>query len=140
MDIIMKYFLGLLRCVTLQVYFNAMNFETEVEEQPPNGLMLKSKSSRKSSHRHRSKKSLRRSTAIYVLIDKMIASQAASNERLAALEERRLLLDKELEEKRLEADQRRQEAQREHELRLLSTMAQQMSNVLKVILVSRTRS
>ena len=58
--------------------------------------------------------------------------QAGCTERLAALEERRMLLDKELEEKRLEAEGRRQEAQRQHELRLLSTMAQQMANVLKV--------
>jgi len=87
---------------------------------------MKSKANKKSRHRKRSR------SAVYVLIDKIIASQTASNERFAALEERRLLLDKELEEKRLEADARRQEAQREHELRLLSTMAQQMANVLKV--------
>ena len=69
------------------------------------------------------------------MIDKIIAAQATSNERFAALEERRLQLDKELEEKRLEADARRQEAQRQHELRLLSTMAQQMANVLKVSII-----
>ena len=43
-----------------------------------------------------------------------------------------MLLEKELEEKRLDAEVRRQEAQRQHELRLLSTMAQQMACVLKV--------
>ena len=42
-------------------------------------------------------------------------------------------MDKELEEKRIEAEARRQEAQRQHELRLLSTMAQQMACVLKVV-------
>lgn len=42
------------------------------------------------------------------------------------------MIDKELEEKRIEAEARRQEAQRQHELRLLSTVAQQMGNILKV--------
>jgi hypothetical protein len=45
---------------------------------------------------------------------------------------RRLLLDKELEEKRIEAEAHRQEAQRQHEIRLLSMMSQQMACVLKV--------
>lgn len=107
------------------------------------------KPSRKRKHSHS-----KRHSAIYVLIDKVIAAQSAANERYAALEERlynknnfwrvviirltcvtlirRLLLDKELEEKRIEAEAARQEAQRQHELRLLSTMAQQMACVLKV--------
>jgi hypothetical protein len=42
------------------------------------------------------------------------------------------LLDKELEEKRIEAEAHRQEAQRQHEIRLLSMMTQQMACVLKV--------
>lgn len=100
---------------------------TEMDTTIASGIKNKSK---KSHHRKRSRKS-----AVYVLIDKIIAAQATSNERFAALEERRLQLDKELEEKRLEADARRQEAQRQHELRLLSTMAQQMANVLKVSII-----
>ena len=42
------------------------------------------------------------------------------------------MLDKELEEKRIEAEAHRQEAQRQHEIRLLSMMSQQMACVLKV--------
>lgn len=42
------------------------------------------------------------------------------------------MLDKEIEEKRMEAEAHRQEAQRQHELRLLSTVSQQMANVFKV--------
>jgi len=102
---------------------------SEEAEPVDDAAPLKNKGKRKSG-RHCSKRS-RRSSPVYVLVEKMMASQTAWNERFAALEERRLLLDKELEEKRLEAEAKRQEAQREHELRLLSTMAQQMANVLK---------
>lgn len=42
------------------------------------------------------------------------------------------MIDKELEEKRIEAEARRQEAQRQHELKLLSMVGQQMSNMFKV--------
>lgn len=48
----------------------------------------KASTSSKKSSRHRKSRGSRRRSTIYVLIDKIIASQAAANERFAALEER----------------------------------------------------
>ncbi|XP_059350813.1 uncharacterized protein LOC130694927 [Daphnia carinata] len=103
----------------------------DAEDVVPPKRVPKHKDKRRKPSRKRKESRSERRSAVYILIDKVISAQSAANERLSALEERRLLLDKELEEKRIEAEAARQEAQRQHELRLLSTMAQQMACILK---------
>lgn len=104
---------------------------SDAEDVAPQRRVPKHRDRRKKTSRKRKESRSKRRSAVYVLIDKVISAQSAANERFSALEERRLLLDKELEEKRIEAEAARQEAQRQHELRLLSTMAQQMACILK---------